>query len=149
MRIAVASDEPYPVHETLVRALERRGHEVVRMGSVKTGAEGPWAEIAEEAARAVADGRCDEAVVCCWTGTGASMASNKVPGIRAALCVDAQTAAGARIWNHANVLCLSNRLLTADLAEEIVASWLETDPGDKGTAGVEKLAEVESRSLRR
>jgi len=149
VRIAVASDEPYPVHEALVRALERRGHEVVRMGSVKTGAEGPWAEVAEEAARSVATGQCDEAVVCCWTGTGASMASNKVPGIRAALCVDAQTAAGARIWNHANVLCLSNRLLTADLAEEIVASWLDTHPGDKGTAGVERLAAVEARSMRR
>ncbi len=149
MRIAVASDEPYPVHEVLVRALERRGHEVVRMGAVKTGAEGPWAEIAEEAARAVATGQCDEAVVCCWTGTGASMASNKVTGIRAALCVDAQTAAGARIWNHANVLCLSNRLLSPDLAEEIVASWLDTDPGDQGTAGVERLAAVEARSMRR
>jgi ribose 5-phosphate isomerase B len=146
VRIAVASDEPYPVHEVLVTALERRGHEVVRMGAVKTGADCAWAEVAEEAARAVADGRCDEAVVCCWTGTGASIASNKVRGIRAALCVDAQTAAGARIWNHANVLCLSNRLLTADLAEEILASWLETDPGDKGTAGVHALAEVEARS---
>jgi ribose 5-phosphate isomerase B len=149
VRIAVASDEPYPVHAAVVAALEKRGCEVVPMGSLKTGADGAWAEIAEEAARAVADGTVDEAVVCCWTGTGASMASNKVPGIRAALCVDAQTAAGARIWNHANVLCLSNRLLTADLAEEIVAAWLETDPGDKGTAGVANLAEVEARSARR
>jgi ribose 5-phosphate isomerase B len=134
------------VHDALVAALERRGHTVERMGSLRSGAAGPWADTAEEAARAVAAGTCDEAVVCCWTGTGASIAANKVPGVRAALCVDPQTAAGARVWNHANVLCLSNRLLSQDLAEEIVEAWLTTDPGHKGDEGVQRLRQVELRS---
>jgi ribose 5-phosphate isomerase B len=140
VRIAVASDEPYPVHEALVAALEKRGHTVVRLGALLGGGEVPWADMAAEAAETVVRGTCDEAVVCCWTGTGASIAANKVPGIRAALCVDAQTAAGARVWNHANVLCLSNRLLSPALAEEIVAAWLDTDPGHQGDDGVARLA---------
>jgi ribose 5-phosphate isomerase B len=134
------------VHAALVAALERRGHTVVRLGAVG-GADAPWAEVAAAAATAVARGECDEAVICCWTGTGASIAANKVRGVRAALCVDPQTAAGARIWNHANVLCLSNRLLSQDLAEEIVAAWLETDPGHQGDDGVARLAAVEARNL--
>ena len=148
MRIAVASDEPYPVHDALVAALEKRGHTVVRLGAF-AGTDAPWAEVSAEAASTVARGECDEAVVCCWTGTGASIAANKIPGVRAALCVDAQTAAGARVWNHANVLCLSNRLLSPDLAEEIVAAWFDTDPGHQGDDGVARLAAVEARTLRR
>ncbi len=111
MRIAVGSDEPYPVHDVIVADLERRGHEIVRFGSLASGADEPWTEVAEAAARAVATGDCDEGVLCCWTGTGISMAANKLAGIRAALCGDPGTAAGARVWNHANVLCLSNRTL--------------------------------------
>ena len=144
MRIAVASDEPYPVHAALVAALERRGHTVVRLGAVG-GADAPWAEVAADAATAVARGECDGAVICCWTGTGASIAANKVRGVRAALCVDPQTAAGARIWNHANVLCLSNRLLSDDMAKEILAAWFDTPPGEKGSEGVEHLAAVDAR----
>ena len=148
MRIALCSDEPYPVHAIVRALLEQRGHEVVPFGAVATGEEAPWADVAEEAAVAVASGACAEGIFFCWTGTGISMAANKVPGIRAALATDAATAAGARVWNHANVLCLSNRLLSADVAREIVAAWLDTDPGDKGAAGVARLREVEARHRR-
>src|SRR5271170_1078296 len=96
MRIALSSDEPYPVHATVRALLEQRGHEVVPLGAVATGKEAPWAEVAEEAALAVASGACAEGIFFCWTGTGISMAANKVAGIRAALCTDAGTAAGAR-----------------------------------------------------
>ena len=144
MKFAVASDEPYEVNETVVRELETRGHEVVRFGSLATGREEPWAKVARAAAEAVASGRCDEGVVFCWTGTGISIAANKVPGVRAALCADAETARGARIWNHANVLALSNRWVTPDRAKEILAAWLETPAGDpKGAAGVEDLRGIE------
>lgn len=146
MRIVVAADEPYPVHDVIVAELERRGHEVVRMGAVATGAEAPWAAVAEEAAREVADGRCASGVLLCWTGTGISMAANKVPGVRAALCTDPQTAAGARVWNHANVLCLSNRLLSNDVAREILAAWLDTEPGDRGADGVRQLTDLDRRT---
>jgi ribose 5-phosphate isomerase B len=146
MRIAVGSDEPYAVHDTVIAELERRGHEVVCFGALATGEEAPWVRVAAEAAGAVAGGRCDQAVLACWTGTGISMAANKIRGIRAALCTDAGTAAGARIWNQANVLCLSNRLLSPDLAKEILAAWLDTDPTDRGAAGVAELAALEGRT---
>lgn len=145
MKIAVCSDEPYPVHARVLSELERRGHEIVRLGSLVTGAAVPWASATEEAARAVAEGRCDEGVFFCWTGTGASIAANKVPGIRAALCGDPGTAAGARVWNHANVLCLSNRLLSDDMAREILAAWLDTPKGTDGAAGVAELDAIDAR----
>jgi ribose 5-phosphate isomerase B len=148
MKVALCSDERYPVHDTLRRVLEERGHEVVPFGAVRSAKDEPWADAAEEAALAVASGACDEGVFLCWTGTGISMAANKVPGIRAALCFDPGGAAGARVWNHANVLCLSNRLLSDDMAKEILAAWLDTDRGDKGTAGVARLRSVDDRHRR-
>jgi ribose 5-phosphate isomerase B len=148
MRIALLSDEPYPVHGTVQRWLEERGHEVVPFGSVATGEEAPWALAAEQAANAVAHGDCDQGVFFCWTGTGISMAANKVAGIRAALCTDPGQAAGARIWNHANVLCLSNRTLADDLATEILAAWFDTQPDERGSAGVADLAAVDERHRR-
>lgn len=145
MRVAIVSDEPYPVHQTALAELRRRGHEPVLFGAVADGAEHPWAEVAEAAALAVASGDCDEGVFFCWTGTGISIAANKVRGVRAALCCDPGTAAAARVWNHANVICLSNRLLSDDLCKEILAAWLETAPGERGADGVARLAAVEAR----
>lgn len=148
MRVALCSDEPYPVHDTVRGWLEEHGHEVVTFGSVVAGAETPWALAAETAAEAVASGVCDQGVFFCWTGTGISIAANKVAGIRAALCSDPGQARGARIWNHANVLCLSNRTLADDLAKEILSAWFGTEPDGQGDAGVEDLAAVEERHRR-
>ena len=106
MRIAVAADEDTGVAGAVVAQLRDRGHEPLLHGALAAGERDDWAWASEAAARDVADGRADQAVVCCWTGTGASIAANKVPGIRAALCADAATAAGARRWNDANVLAL-------------------------------------------
>ncbi|WP_394846485.1 RpiB/LacA/LacB family sugar-phosphate isomerase [Pendulispora brunnea] len=145
MRIALCSDEPYPVHQIIADEVKRRGHEVVPFGAVASAHDEPWAEAAEQAALAVRRGECDEGIFLCWTGTGISIAANKVEGIRAALCADPPTAAGARVWNHANVLCLSNRTLSGDVAKEILAAWFDTPPGDKGSAGVARLADVERR----
>lgn len=148
MRIVLLSDEPYRVHDVLKRELERRGHTVLPLGAVADGQEHPWAETAEAGARTIVEGRADEGIFCCWTGTGISMAANKVPGIRAALCADPQTAAGARVWNHANVLCLSNRTLSDELAKELVAAWLDTPMGDRGADGVARLGELDARYRR-
>ena len=142
------SDEPCPVHDVVASEIERRGHTVVRMGALASGHDEPWADVAEAAALAVSAGDCDEGVFFCWTGTGISMAANKVPGIRAALCTDPATAAGARIWNHANVLCLSNRLLSNALATEILAAWFDTAPGDRGAEGVARMDAVDRRQRR-
>jgi ribose 5-phosphate isomerase B len=149
MRVAVCSDERYPVHATIRHVLEERGHEVVPFGAVASGADEPWADVAEAAAMAVASHACDEGIFLCWTGTGIAMAANKVAGIRAALCFDPGGAAGARVWNHANVLCLSNRLLSDDMAKEILAAWFDTDPGERGREGVERLTQVEARQRSR
>lgn len=148
MRVAFCSDEPYPVHQVILEVLRARGHDVVAFGSVASGREEPWAEVAEQAAQAVASGDCKEGIFCCWTGTGISMAANKVAGIRAALCGDPGTAKGARLWNHANVLCLSNRLLSEDMAQEILAAWLDTESGTDGLAGVEALRDIDARHRR-
>ncbi|MEQ1500743.1 MAG: RpiB/LacA/LacB family sugar-phosphate isomerase [Myxococcota bacterium] len=154
MRIALGADEPYPVHATLADLLRRRGHEVVPFGAIVADPDGPseapFVDVAEAVAREVASGRCDQAVLLCWTGTGVAIAANKVPGIRAALCTDAQTAAGARVWNDANVLCLSNRLLSGDVAAEILAGWFEPgalQPGDpaRGAGGVAALVALDAR----
>ena len=114
-------------------------------GSLITGAETPWAFAAESAAEAVARGDCDQGVFFCWTGTGISIAANKLSGVRAALCSDPGQAADARVWNHANVLCLSNRTLADDLAKEILAAWFDTELDGRGDAGVADLSAVEAR----
>ena len=144
MRIAVAADERTGVAEDVVDQLRRRGHEPLVHGALSDGERDDWAWASETAARDVADGRAEQAVVCCWTGTGASIAANKVPGIRAALCVDAQTAEGARRWNDANVLALSLRLTSEAALEEILDAWFSAgpseDPDDR--ANVDHLAEI-------
>jgi ribose 5-phosphate isomerase B len=109
MRIAVAADEQVGIADAVVSELKRRGHDVLPHGALNDDERDDWAWASEAAARDVVEGRAEQAVVCCWTGTGASIAANKVGGVRAALCADAPTAAGARRWNDANVLALSLR----------------------------------------
>ena len=144
MRISVSSDMDEPVARSLVAELGRRGHEVVPHGALSPGDDPQWAACSQAAAREVAEGTADQAIVCCWTGTGASIAANKVPGIRAALCGDAQTAAGARRWNDANVLALSLRLTSEALLAEILDSWFESaaSPDQQDRANVAHLDEI-------
>lgn len=128
MRIAVAADERIGVAEQLLDELRRRGHQPVVHGALAPGEREDWAWCCETAARDVAEGRAEQAVVCCWTGTGACIAANKVPGVRAALCVDAATAAGARRWNDADVLALSLRTTSAAVLGEILDAWFAGEP---------------------
>lgn len=146
MRFSVSADEDTGVVRAVIALLRRRGHVVSATHGALSGDERPdWAWCSEAAARDVADGRADHAVVCCWTGTGASIAANKVPGVRAALCGDAFTAEGARRWNDANVLALSLRATSAPVLEEILDAWLATAPsadaGDR--ANVDHLSAME------
>jgi ribose 5-phosphate isomerase B len=126
MRIAIAADERTGVADDVVAQLRRRGHEPILHGALADGERPDWAWASEAAARDVAEGRADQGVVCCWTGTGASIAANKVAGVRAALCGDAETARGARKWNDANVLALSLRTTSAPLLAEILDAWFAT-----------------------
>jgi ribose 5-phosphate isomerase B len=146
MRVAVSSDERTGVADAVLAELRARGHEPVPHGALADGERDDWAWASEAAARDVADGRADQAVVCCWTGTGASIAANKVPGVRAALCADAATAEGARRWNDANVLALSLRTTSEALLGEILDAWFTAGPSpdEDDRANVRHLAEIES-----
>jgi ribose 5-phosphate isomerase B len=145
MRIAIAADERTGIAEAVVEELRRRGHEPISHGALSDGEREDWAWASEAAARDVAEGRAEQAVVCCWTGTGASIAANKVPGIRAALCTDGPTAAGARRWNDANVLALSLRGTSEAELSEILDAWFEGEPSAEADdrANVEHLTEIE------
>jgi ribose 5-phosphate isomerase B len=129
MRIAFGTDERTGLTDHIKAALAERGHEVVVVGEDE-----PWPQVGRGVAEAVVGGRADRGVVCCWTGTGVSMAANKIAGVRAALCTDRATAEGARRWNDANVLALGLRLTSPTVADEMLDAFLTTDP-DKSEAG--------------
>jgi ribose 5-phosphate isomerase B len=145
MLISVAADEMTGVAGVLLQELRRRGHETLAHGALAAGEPEEWAWASEAAARDVAEGRAQQAIVCCWTGTGASIAANKVNGVRAALCLDAATASGARRWNDANVLALSLRATSDAELAEILDCWFagesSVEAGDR--ANVEHLGEIE------
>ncbi len=145
MKIAVAADERTGVAEFVVEELRRRGHEPLPHGALAEGERDDWAWASEAAARDVAEGRAEQAVVCCWTGTGASIAANKVDGVRAALCPDAQTADGARKWNDANALALSLRATSEAELTEILDAWFGGVPSSEAAdaANVEHLSDIE------
>jgi ribose 5-phosphate isomerase B len=146
VRVAIAADELTGVAEALPEELRRRGHEPLLHGVYADDERDDWAWASEAAARDVAQGKADQAVVACWTGTGASIAANKVPGIRAALCGDAQTAEGARRWNDANVLALSLRLTSPASLEEILNAWFAATPSRDGDdiENIEHVGEIDS-----
>src|SRR5437667_9519498 len=122
MRIAFGTDERTAVTDEMVATLERAGHEVV----LRLEGE-PWPDVGRRVGEAVVDGDAERGVVCCWTGTGVSIAANKVAGVRAALCTDAETARGARRWNDANVLALGLRLTSPEVASEMLEAFLGTE----------------------
>ncbi len=130
MRISVSADEDTGVARAVLDELAARGHRAVPHGALAPGERPDWAWASAAAARDVAEGRADGGIVCCWTGTGASIAANKVPGVRAALCADAITAAGARRWNDANVLALSLRTTSRAMLTEILDAWFGASPSD-------------------
>jgi ribose 5-phosphate isomerase B len=126
VKIAIGSDEKNYLTDALVTDLAQRGYELILIGPL-AGASDAWPEVGRAVGEAVTSGTAAQGIVCCYTGTGVSIAANKVTGVRAALCHDAQTAAGARKWNDANVLALSLRTTTPDLVREILDAWFSTD----------------------
>jgi ribose 5-phosphate isomerase B len=145
MRIAVAADERTGVAEAVVEQLRERGHEPVPHGALSEQGRDDWAWASEAAARDVAEGRAELAIVCCWTGTGASIAANKVPGVRAALCLDAAAAEGARRWNDANALALSLRSTSEAELGEILDAWFASEASveEDDRANVEHLGRLD------
>lgn len=128
MRIALGSDEKTELTDALERELRERGHQVALFGVLAAQPDDAWPNVGRGVGEAVASGDCRFGVVCCWTGTGVSIAANKVPGVRAALCADAETAAGARTWNDANVLALSLRSTAIPIAKAMLDAWFAASP---------------------
>lgn len=144
MKISVSSDEYNELVEYITCDLEKRNHQFKYFGpekGEKINEDNSWPDVTLQAVETVIHGDADEAIIMCWTGTGATLVANKLPGIRAALCHDAPTAKGARIWNHANVLALSLRLITPALAEEILSAWFNT-PVSKDEWNLKQIARV-------
>lgn len=146
MRLAIGSDERTHLTDVVIDDIKKRGHTVECFGPLRDESQA-WPLVAEQVAERVARGQADEGILFCWIGTGVSIAANKVPGIRAALCRDAETARGARLWNRANVLCLSLRATSEVIAKEIVDAWFATplgaDPSD--VACVEQVGDIERK----
>ncbi len=144
MRIALGSDERSPLTEFVEAELRRRGHDVELFGP-PAGDPSPWPDVAEAVAERVAQGEADEGVLFCWTGTGVSIAANKVPGVRAALCADAATASGARAWNQANVLCMSLASTSEEAAKGILDAWFSAEADASEQGNVEKVNALDRR----
>lgn len=125
MQLSFGADERLHIVDHILQMLDKDGHQVA-MHLPDGGGTLPWPKVARQVADDVVSGRSQEGILLCWTGTGVSIAANKVPGIRAALCVDAETARGARLWNNANILCLSMRITAPPVAEEILNTWFST-----------------------
>ena len=145
MKVAIGSDERSHLTDIVVADVQKRGHDVLLFGPLADEKE-YWPQVARQVAEAVASGQVDEGILFCWTGTGVSMAANKVPGIRAALCDDAETARGARLWNKANVLCLSIRRTSEVEVIEILECWFSTtyQPNEEDDTCLAQVAAIET-----
>src|SRR5881394_3192062 len=130
MKVVFGTDERTELTESITAALHDMGHAVVTVADGE-----PWPDVGRAVGETVVSGGADRGVVCCWTGTGVSMAANKVAGVRAALCTDAETARGARRWNDANVLALGLRLTSPAVARKMIEAFLTTgvDPDEGPT----------------
>ena len=144
MKIAVGSDEKTHLTDFVIDELKKKNIEVELFGPlINNNIE--WADVAEEVATKVAENKFDQGILFCWTGTGVSIAANKVPGIRAALCTDAETASGARKWNDANILAMSLRLTSQIVAKEIIEAWLSSSPEIEEKDNVDKVSKIEKK----
>ena len=145
MKLAIGSDERSHLTDIVVADVQKRGHDVSLFGPLADEKE-YWPQVARQVAEAVVSGQVVEGILFCWTGTGVSMAANKVPGIRAALCDDAETARGARLWNKANVLCLSIRRTSEVEVIEILECWFSTtyQPNEEDDTCLAQVAAIET-----
>ena len=138
VRIVVGADDEGAVADAAVEELRSRGHEVTVLERDR------WPDVAERVARAVAAGEADQGMLFCWTGTGTSMAANKVAGVRAALAWEPWIAEGARKWNDANVLVMSLKRVEPETARAIVDAWFSVDaPDPDEAANIARLAELD------
>ncbi len=145
----VGADRPYPVAKFILEYLKDKGYEVIPAGALVEGNPVPWPDVAYSTAKSVAEGRADTAILMCYTGTGVTIVANKVKGVLAAPCLDAETARLARLLNNANVLTLSARLVTEELAKEIINAWFSIESPDPSRADrFEKVKQIEQNEFK-
>jgi len=144
MKIALGCDEAgLPLMDVIRDYLQAQQIEVADYG-VHTADPVDYPDVAEQAAKAVADGECERAILVCGTGIGMSITANKVPGVRAALCYDTYSAERARKSNDAQVITMGARVIGSELAKKIVEVWLASEfAGGNSTRKVEKMNAVD------
>jgi RpiB/LacA/LacB family sugar-phosphate isomerase len=147
MKIGIGSDEKTSLTKYVMDYVVDRGHQIVLYGPL-IGDHSPWPLVSEQLATDVKNGLVDEGILFCYTGTGASIAANKVPGVRAALCGDAQTARGARWWNDANILVMSLRATSENVAGEILEAWFSETLKEEEKPLIQMLNEIEKRNFK-
>lgn len=152
MNLAIGSDEQTHLTDFVCRELESQEHTLLKFGALCPTAsheEKRWTSVAHQVAECVSNGTCQQGILFCWTGTGVTMAANKVPNVRAALCTDAETAKGARRWNNANILAMSLRLTSETVAKEMLREWFSTMPDTdaENQACLSELEKLERKYL--
>lgn len=148
MKLAVGSDEKTALTDLVVGELKKRGHQVELFGPLEGEPMG-WPDVGEKVALEVSQGRADQGILFCWTGTGVTIAANKIPGVRAALCWDSETAKGARLWDDANVLAMSLRSTSPAVAKEILDAWFSSHPVTTGIDAelIQKAKKLDTKYL--
>ncbi len=147
MKIAIGSDESNHLTEFVMDRLKEMDFELDVHGPLRND-NIQWTDVAREVAEKVSSKKCSQGILFCWSGTGVSIAANKVPGVRAALCTDAETARGARKWNDANVLAMSLRLTSPKVAQEIIEAWFNSSPEEEERENIQKVSEIEEKYSR-
>lgn len=148
MKIAIGSDAKTYLTDFVIRDLKKRGHRLGLFGTLRKGKKVPWPKVGQEVGEAVTSKKYQQGILFCWTGTGVSIAANKIPDIRATLCFDAKTAEGARKYNDANILVMSLRLTSENTAKEILDSWFSNKFNKLKKDRIKKLLEIERKYLK-
>ena len=146
MKIVLGSDHAgFSLKETIKEHLSSQGWDVIDCGTDSEESV-DYPDFAEKVARAICDGTCEKGILVCGTGIGISIAANKLPGIRAAVCHDLFTAQASREHNDANILAMGARVLESSLALEMVDLWLATPfSGGRHQRRIDKISALEKQ----
>ena len=141
MKIVVGSDHAaYELKEAIKEKLLNEGHEVIDVGCDSTESV-DYPKYGHAVGRTVASGEAERGIAVCGSGIGISIACNKVPGIRAALCTSVEMAEMCRRHNNANVVCMGARMISQELAFDIIDTWMTTD--FEGGKHLRRINEIE------
>ena len=141
MKIAVGSDHAaYELKEAIKEKLTGEGHEIIDVGCDSTESV-DYPKYGHAVGRTVASGEAERGIAVCGSGIGISIACNKVPGIRAALCTSVEMAEMCRRHNNANVVCMGARMISQELAFDIIDTWMTTD--FEGGKHLRRINEIE------